>query len=75
VSAVLTPTRRPVLGRFAARWRCVKLRWLIRHAEKDLAQHQREFEHASRHLPAQIAHDRAYIAALAKQLHKEVLAQ
>ncbi len=68
MSAVLIPTRRPILGRLAARWRCAKLRWLIRHAESDLKQHQREFDHASRHLPQQIAHDRAYIATLVKQL-------
>jgi hypothetical protein len=68
---VLTPTRRPLRMRLVARLRCAYLRWLISHAEKDLRQHQAMFEHASKHLPAQIAIDRKHIDALTRRLTKE----
>jgi hypothetical protein len=72
MSAVITRTRRPISGRIAARFRSIYLRWLIRHAEKDLAQHQAEFDAASRTLPAQIKADKEHIAALTRRLTKEV---
>lgn len=65
------PTRRPLVGRAAARLRCIYTRWLIRCAENDLAQHKAEFEHASQHLPEQIKADRAHIDALTKRLIQE----
>lgn len=68
---VLTPTRRPILGRLVALARCAYLRWLIRCAEQDLAQHKAEFEHASRHLPEQIKADRKHIDDLTRELVRE----
>lgn len=71
MAAVITPTRRPLLTKLRARVRCVYLRWLIRHAEHDLARHKAEFEHASKHLPAQMKVDRDHIAALTAELIRE----
>lgn len=68
---VLTPTRRPLTCRLVARLRCAYVRWLIRCSEQDLAQHQAEFEHASKHLPKQIAADRKHIEELTKRLVAE----
>jgi len=65
------PTRRPLRMRLLARWRCVLLRWLIRHAEHDLRHHQFELQRALDHLPAQIDVDRAHIADLTKRLTRE----
>jgi hypothetical protein len=65
------PTRRSLRRRLIARLRCLYWRWLITHAEKDLRQHQAMFEHASKHLPAQIAIDRKHIAELTKRLIRE----
>jgi hypothetical protein len=70
MSAVLTPTRRPLLGRIRARIRAAYLRWLIRHADKDLARQRAEFEHVSQHGPRQIKHTADYIAALGRKLHR-----
>jgi hypothetical protein len=60
-----------MVGRLIARLHCAYLRWLIRCAEKDLAQHKAEFEHASRHLPEQIKTDRKHVDALTKRLVHE----
>lgn len=60
----VTYTRRPIAGRIKARLRCVYLRWLIDHAERDLKRHQMEFEDASRRLPKQIDLDRTHIQEL-----------
>lgn len=68
--AVVTPTRRPWRGRLLARVRAVYLRWLIKHAEKDLKRQRAEFEHASMHWPKQIKHSADYIHALTKQLQR-----
>lgn len=64
-------TRRPLLGRLRARLSCAYTRWLIRCAEHDMARHVAEFEHASKHLPKQIALDRQHIAALTGRLIRE----
>lgn len=68
---VLTPTRRPITGRIVSRLRCVYIRWVIRCAEEDLAQHVAELEHAVRHLPEQIKADRKHIDELTKRLVNE----
>jgi hypothetical protein len=68
---VLTPTRRPLTGRLIAKANCLYLRWVIRCAEHDMAQHKAEFEHASKHLPKQIAADRKHIEELTKRLVAE----
>jgi hypothetical protein len=68
VSAVIAPLRRSLRSKLAARLRCLRLRWLISHAERDLAHHQEEFERASKHLPRQIALDRDHINRLTIEL-------
>lgn len=68
MSAMVTPTRRPILGRIRARVHAWHLRLLIRSAERDLAEHQREFDHVSKHLPRQLAVDRNYIHSLTLDL-------
>jgi hypothetical protein len=65
------PTRRPLTGRLIARLRCAYIRWVISCAERDMAQHQAEFEHAAKHLPKQIAADRKHIEELTKRLVAE----
>jgi hypothetical protein len=70
MSAVLTPTRRPRLGRLRARLRAAYLRYLIKHAEKDLDRQRAEFDHISQHAPRQMKHTQAYIDSLGKLLHR-----
>lgn len=70
--AVITPTRRSLVSRLRARIECARIRWLIQHAERDLADPQREFEHASKHLPKQIALDRDHISRLTIELMQAV---
>jgi hypothetical protein len=68
----ITYTRRPLRMRFKARIMAAYYRWLIKHAERDLARHQAEFEHASKHLPAQIKVDREHIHTLTLQLTRAI---
>lgn len=68
MSAVIIPLRRSIKSKLVARLQCLRLRWLIRHAEHDLEHHQAEFEHASKHLPKQIQLDRDHINSLTIEL-------
>jgi hypothetical protein len=72
VTAVVIPTRRPLLSRVKALAREVYIRWRIRCAEEDLAQHVAELEHAVAHLPDQIDLCRQHIDALRRRLEREV---
>ena len=66
--ATIIPLRRSLWSKLAARLECLHLRWLIHHAERDLAHHQEEFERASKHLPRQIQLDHDHIQSLTKKL-------
>jgi hypothetical protein len=70
--AVIIPLRRSLWSKLRARLNCAYTRWLIVHAEQDLARQQAEFEHASKHLPAQIKVTQAHIHALTVQLTREL---
>lgn len=67
-TSLITPTRRSLVVRLMARLRVVYLRWLVRHAESDLAHHKALFDHASKHLPAQMRVDQQHIDSLTLQL-------
>jgi hypothetical protein len=72
MAAALIPTRRPLHVRLRAQLRVLKLRFLIREAEKDLAHHRAEWARAQAHMPQQIGVDEQHVASLAKQLHRAI---
>ena len=72
MSAVIIPLRRTIRSKLAARLRCWHLRFLIRHAERDMAGHQNELDYATTHLPRQIAVDRDHINRLTIELMQAV---
>lgn len=68
MAAVLTPTRRSLYRRLRASVRCVYLRWLLKHAEGDLAHERAELQRALDHWPSQIDRTNAYVDALTRRL-------
>jgi hypothetical protein len=68
--AVITPTRRSYRWRIAGLLQELYLRWLITHAEKDKAHHERELQDALSRLPQQIDHDQRHIDNLTYELAK-----